>query len=390
MKQLFKILKRLILSLIVIIFLTGLIHWFLGYGYLITGVQHTYLKGRSGPGITDSHIFHNNRIQARMPKPWPFHAAYGNISLNEEELEYMAQYEPASFVILQNGELMMEHYWEGYDKDIATNAFSATKSVVGLLIGIAIEEGKIKSLDTPVSEYLDEFGSNGKEHITIRDVISMSSGLKWVESSKNPYSDNARAYYGTELREHIRGLEVEKTPGEIYEYKSGNTQILSFILEEATGVTTSKYFEEKLWNPLFAEHDALWNLDKENGDEKAFCCLYATPRDFARIGQLMLQEGKWNGKQILSSSFVQEATKPAPLKRPDGRENEAYGLHWWCGQHDETSFFYARGILGQYIFVIPELNVVAVRTGSIRAKDEDDNHPGDIWKYLDIILTKVK
>ena len=183
-----------------------------------------------------------------------------------------------------------------------SNIFSATKSIVGLLVGIAYDEGFIESLDDKVSKYLPEFGEGDK--ITIRNLLTMSSGLDWDEAYTALISKTTQAYYGDRIRDLIMDLKVVEEPGKKYSYKSGDTQLLSFVLEAAldkvhkekeyewgifktevkvhSPVSISEYAERKLWKPLGACNDALWNLDREDGDEKTYCCFNTTARDLAR------------------------------------------------------------------------------------------------------------
>ncbi len=214
----------------------------------------------------------------------------------------------------------------------------------------------------------------------------MSSGLHWKESGANPFSHNAKAYYGSELKALINSLEYEKAPGQYFEYKSGNSQVLAMILEEATGMNVSKFANLYLWNRIKASSNAYWSLDQENGIEKAYCCFYATSTDFAKIGQLMLHNGILNGDTILTESYVKEATQPANVLKVDGSVNKDYGLHWWViDGYKGFSGFYARGILGQYIIVLPELDIIIVRTGHKRLPKDDVYHPNDLYLYLDIV-----
>lgn len=194
-----------------------------------------------------------------------------------------------------------------------------------------------------------------------------------------------------------------KKPGLAFEYLSGNSQLLGIILKEATGVSPTEYFEQHVWSKIGAEHDLFWSLDREDGFEKTFCCAYATTRDYARIGQLILNNGKWNGEEVISSETLNTLLSPFDLKEAH------YGLHFWRYNHPVHPAVYARGILGQYIVVIPSLNVVIVRTGHQRKekyfiprkKKKDVNfvlengykehHPLDLFDYfsaLEYVLEK--
>ena len=165
-------------------------------------------------------------------------------------------------------------------------------------------------------------------------------------------------------------LKVVNPPGENFDYMSCNTQLLGFILKKATGKTISDYASEKLWTPIHAEHNAQWSLAHNNGSEKAYCCMYSNARDFARIGKLYLDSGRWNGKQIVSENYVLNSISPAPVL-DNGQPNKIYGYQWWLDEKENHKIFYARGILGQYIIVIPYEKIIIVRLGKQRDKTPD-------------------
>ena len=198
-----------------------------------------------------------------------------------------------------------------------------------MLIGIAIEEGKITSVEDLAGKYIPEFNKNGREKITIRHLLTMSAGFDWVESGKNPLSEAAEGYYGTDLYGLVTRLRVIDKPGVNFNYQSGNTQILGFILEKATGKSINQYTEEKLWIPMGARNDAFWSLDKEEGDEKAFCCMYATARDYALLGQLLLNNGFYNGKPIVPNWYMNKMLETPTMKTKENVPNMRYGWHTW-------------------------------------------------------------
>jgi CubicO group peptidase (beta-lactamase class C family) len=192
---------------------------------------------------------------------------------------------------MRNDTILFEKYWGEHDENTVSNTFSTAKSVVGLLIGIAIEEGYIGGLDESASLYIPEFDNGELRPITIRHLLTMSPGLNWHESGGNPFSDNAEAYYGKELTKKVLSQKPIRKSGEVYEYISSSTQLLTMILEKATGKNLSTYFGEKIWSKIGTGNQAFWSMDKEDGIEKGYCCLYATTRDFAKIGLLIQQNG---------------------------------------------------------------------------------------------------
>jgi CubicO group peptidase (beta-lactamase class C family) len=284
-------------------------------------------------------------------------------------------------VLVHRDSLLFERYGEGFEPDSVSNSFSVAKSIVNILTGIALKQGRIDSLGERVAEYLPPFREGRKKKIRIRDLMSMRSGLNWEESGADPFSHNARAYYGSDLQGLIEELRVVEEPGTRFDYQSGNTLILGALLRKATGRKLSEYAEQHLWQPIGAVHPAFWNLDREEGMEKAFCCFYAVPKDFARIGKLYLQKGSWQGKQLVDSSFVERSLSASGRK---GKKTPFYGHFWWLDEYEGMEVFYARGILGQYIIVVPEKELIIVRTGRVRADKNGSMHPPDLYRYLEV------
>lgn len=368
-----------------------------GRFYLYKGIYFTYLQGESSPTIYDLNKFHNATVKApEKSEAWSFKLKNKD-ALSSNDLKYMDTWRTSSFLIVKNNQVVYEQYWDEHHPETVSNSFSAAKTVVSMLIGIALEEGHIKSLDEPVRKYIPEFSGKGKEKITIRHLLMMASGLDWGESGKNPLSENAESYYGWDLRGLVTRQHAIQEPGKEFIYQSGNSQLLGFIIEKATGKDLAQYASEKLWKPIGAESDAFWSLDKENGDEKAFCCLYSTTRDFARIGKVLANHGKWNEKQVIPAGYFDEMVKNPEMSTEEGVPNTRYGLHIWTYVSNGHPVYYCRGIKGQYIISIPDEQLIIVRTGHKRAPDiekeilqkantqenrEKIGHPSDLFEYI--------
>lgn len=264
-----------------------------------------------------------------------------------------------AFLIIKNDTIQYEKYFKGYKQESIIPSFSMAKSITSILIGCAIDDGLIKSIEEPITDYIPELKKNGFEKVTIRHLLQMTSALKFNESYFNPFGHAASFYYGRNLKREVAKLKLKGTPGQKFEYVSGNTQLLGLVLERALKVkTVTQYFQEKLWTPLEMEYDASWSIDKKkDGTEKTFCCINARARDFAKIGRLYLDKGNWNGKQIVSEKWVEESIK---IDTTDGGVNY-YKYQWWLPS--TTGDFMAEGILGQYIYVNPSKNIVIVRMG---------------------------
>jgi CubicO group peptidase (beta-lactamase class C family) len=329
---------------------------------LITGNSYLYKTFYyHASTIDDYKIFENRTVSAGTYIPIPDAKNYNQLKPDATFKQILEKFKTVAFLVLKNDSVVYEEYWDDYSADSYSGSFSVAKSIVSVLVGIAIDEGKIKSVNQNVSDFIPEYKDGLNAKLTIRDLLTMTSGFDWNESYYNPFCLTAKAYFGNDLMDIIKNLKVIEEPGYRFNYQSANQLVLAYILQKATGKTISEYASEKLWKPLGAKHDALWSIDKKDGLEKAYCCFNSNARDFSRIGLLALHKGKFNDKQIVSESYIKESTKPAKLK--SGNINEQYGYSWWQAKAFGEQFFYARGILGQYIIVLPQQNMVIVRLG---------------------------
>jgi CubicO group peptidase (beta-lactamase class C family) len=278
--------------------------------------------------------------------------------------KYLEDNKTVAFLIIKNDTIQYEKYFKGYDKERIVPSFSMAKSVTSILIGCAIDDGLIKSVDEPITNYIPELKANGFDKVTIKHLLQMTSGIAFNESYVNPFGDAASFYYGLNLRKEIAQMKLKTEPGKKFEYVSGNTQLLGLILERSLKEKTiTSYLQEKIWTPLEMEYDASWSIDrKKNGLEKTFCCLNARARDFAKIGRLYKNKGNWNGKQIVSKKWVEESTK---LDTTEGSAS-FYQYQWWLPTPNED--FMAEGILGQFIYVNPAKDLIIVRLGKKEGK----------------------
>ena len=277
---------------------------------------------------------------------------------------YLKSDKTVAFIIIKNDSIQYENYFAGYDQKSIVPSFSVAKSILSILIGCAIDDGLIKSVDEPITNYLPELRKNGLQKITIKHLLQMTSGINCTESYINPFGVVAGLYYGRNLKKNVSRMKLKSEPGKEFEYLSVNAQVLGLVLETALKTkTVSEYFQEKLWQPLGMEYDATWSLDKKkNGMEKTFCCINACARDFAKIGRLYLNKGKWNGKQIVSENWVKESTKIDTT----GNNVGFYHYLWWLPS--KNGDFMASGHLGEYIYVNPFKNLIIVRLGKDQGK----------------------
>ena len=281
---------------------------------------------------------HPTRVVENGDKPqkWPYDSAYNTAVIPDSLLQIMDANDTHAFIIIQHGKLLYERYWDGYDSSRLSGSFSAAKSIISLLIGIALDEGKIKSIEEPAGNYVPHFKEGDLSKIRIKDLLTMSSGTNYKESDKGYFSLNATAYYGDDEEYLISRMEPKEPAGVHWEYRSGDTQVLGLIVEKVFGKNISELVSEKFMKPMGAEADALWLLDGAKKHEKSFCCFNGIARDYAKFGQLVLNKGKWGDRQIVSESYVTAATTPASyLKDPTENEKpvDYYGYQYWILHH---------------------------------------------------------
>lgn len=351
-----------------------------GNQFLIKGLWAAYLHGNTSATISDAKFFDTRTVEAGEPQPWPVSADLNKTALSEKLRTSLEETRSVAFLIAKRGEIVYEEYWDGYGDDSRSNSFSMAKSITTMLVQCAIQDGFITGWDQKVVEFLPDLKGQYASELTLRNLSTMTAGLDFNEHYTNPFDITAKLYYGPNaeqlMMEHVP---VVEKPGS-YEYQSGATQILGLCLIKATGKPMADYASEKLWKPLGATHSAQWHLDSKDGKELAFCCFNSNARDFARFGQMLLHQGNFNGTQILDSSFVQMAT--VPFVEP------FYGHGFWICDEYDTHIFYQRGILGQYIIVIPEFDMVIVRLGHERLGN-DNNHTSDFRVIVEEVLKAI-
>ncbi len=368
----------------IIVLLIGI--WFLLPHHLRMAFTYWY------PGIEDYQIFDNRTIEVSdTPFTWPTAKIYNKQELKAQWRDTLEHYNTIAYLVIKNDSIIYEEYWDGYSENSHSNSFSAAKSIVSLLIGAAIDDGFINSVDQAAGDFIPHLKTGKNADLRIRNLLTMSSGSNWDESYSSPLSLTTKAYYGNNLASLIKDLHVVDDPGVNYSYKSGDTQLLAEIVRAATGQNLGSYASKKLWKPLGASNEAYWSLDKNDGHEKAYCCFNSNARDFALFGALINHKGFWNGQQIISEAYLNEATTPAKyLNDEDGLPLNFYGFQYWIVDHEGMQIPYARGILGQYIFSIPEKNAIIVRLGHDRNKQKTNHHPTDVYAYLNMGLELIQ
>lgn len=268
-----------------------------------------------------------------------------------------------AFIVVKDDELVYERYFNGHGRGSIQTSFSVAKSFNSALVGCAVADGFVSGLDDPVTRYVPELLQRDERfaRITIRHLLSMSSGLRYVESG-TPWGDDAATYYAPDLRAlGLQHTEIVEPPGRRFHYNNFNPLLLGMVLERATGKPVSTYLSEKLWKPLGAEVDATWSLDSANsGFEKMESGINARAIDFVKLGSLYLAGGSWRGRRLVPAAWVAESTRYSA--ETDSSLDYQYG--WWTYRREGLGdYFVARGNKGQFVFVFPRQRLVISRHG---------------------------
>ena len=334
---------------------------------------------RTEADITDYKYFSNIEIpKSKNPQPWPIHKKYNQTPTTKALDSLHDNYGTVAFLIINKDSIWHEKYYRGYNERSYSNSFSMSKSMVTAVMGKAIEKGFFSSMDDKVGDFIDNYDKGFASKLTIGDLSSMSSGMKWTENYTNIFGVTARAYVGSNLNELILSRPIIKQPGVEFEYLSSDTQLLSITIEKATGKKVSELLYDWFLDPMGTENGALWQVDNvKTNSEKAYCCFNSNARDFARFGKLFKNEGKWGNLKLLDSEFVRKVLKPRFKNSPE------YGYGFWLGEYNQKKFFSMRGHLGQYVIVFPAEDVIIVRLGQMHdKKSENEKFTDDFYYYI--------
>lgn len=270
---------------------------------------------------------------------------------------YMAGQRSAGLVVLHNGKLRLERYGLDFDKDGRWTSFSVAKSFTSTLVGAALRDGYIKSMDDKVSDYIPDMKGSAYDDVSVRQLLTMTSGVRWNEDYADPNADvakfnNHKPEDGVDaLVSYMRKLPRDVPAGTRWLYSTGETNLVGILVSQATKKPLADYLAEKVWQPAGMEHQATWLLSK-TGKEISGCCIQAATQDFARFGQFILNGAQVNGQSIVPDGWLQEATTRRTTINQPGR---GYGYQWWT--YDDGTFA-ARGIFGQGIFIDPQRKIV--------------------------------
>ena len=299
--------------------------------------------------------------------------------------DWIKQTDTTGLIVIKDGVVVFEDYYQGNAKSTRCISMSVAKSFVSFLVGVALEEGRIADLQDPVEAYVPELKGSGYEGVSLKNVLQMSSGIRFTEDYGDLKSDIVRlvvSFTTGSLNEFVAGLPSEREPGTFNQYVSADTQVLGMVLKGATKTSLTEYMQTRLWSQLGAEYDAEWLTDP-TGTEMAFGGLNAALRDYARFGLLYLNQGRnFQGQQLIPADWVKASVTPdAPHLMP-GSDNPGsdwpmgYGYQWWIPENPQGDFT-AIGIYGQFLYVHPEHNVVIAKTSAY----VDYNNSGDEMEF---------
>ena len=367
--------KILVWTTVILSFLLILIYAF-NVEYLLKGVRTIYLTGNNTAFISDYEYFENREIKNSVPQPWLLHEKYNSVTQSENLKKLNEETKTKSFLVIKNDSIVFEKYFDDHKSTSLSNSFSVAKSIVTSMLFKAIMEGEIKGLDQPLSDYFEEYKEGLASELTVGDLASMSSGMKWSEKYYNVINITSESYFTDDLRSVILRQDIIDKPGQSFRYSSGDTQLLGMVIEKATGTTLTNYLSEKFWQPMGAENSALWQIDSaKSGMEKAYCCIASTAKDFARFGKLFINKGKWNDEMILDPSYIDLSINPVFEDSP------YYGYGWWLYNYEGKKVFTMNGHLGQFVISFPDENIIIVRQGDYNNKGNGDGS-SDLFKYI--------
>ena len=369
----------------IIIFLVVVVGVFVGVLYftdtlyLLNAVRILIPQKKLVVGIHDFKRHPTRVIPAGTHLPWELSPAYNQVPLSPEALQKHAELETTAFLIIKEGKILTEQYFLDTQPEDYSGVWSVTKTYIALCLIFAIEDGLISSEDALVTDYLPEWPHTQTPPLTLRHLACMSAGLAWDEKDHRPISPVSKLnFYGDVERFTIRDLEIGRPPGEQQHYNSGATQLLGTILGRVLGETTiSAYISEKLWKPLGCKLDAHFVLDsKAKGKERVFGGMVSMARDISRLGQLLLQEGVWQGKRILSDEQMR-LLKHIPYT------NETYSFGLLTGEHEGERFYFQSGYKGQYVITVPSHGLVITRLGHNSTKKANPEEVSkDVFRYI--------
>lgn len=378
------VMRKILLLLLAFVLFVVSASFLSGYGYIWGGMAETYFRGWKNANVDDLEFRTPRRLEVGEGWVWPEQTLDSASVSNILQQEAVENEHVASFLVIHRDTVRAERYWHGHDVHTVTNSFSMAKSITALAVGMAIDSGYVE-LNAPVYRYLPRFQEGPGRDLTVEHLLQMRSHIPFGEDYKNPFAFMAKAYYAPDIAALLEPYAVESTPGSVWEYQGGNTMLLEEIVRTASGRGLSDWVEAGLWKPMGATDPAFWGLDapvEEGGIERSFAQFYATTRDFARFGALLLDTGKWQGRSLVPHAFVERMITPIQDLDPacDARH---YGYQIWLGTTpDGLPFSAMEGHRGQFVITVPALDLVVVRTGYDKDPEKRERLPVDVFRCI--------
>ncbi len=350
-----------------------------------TSNKDSLTKSASNIKKKEHEVPNGSKVQ-KLPKGMPI-AAFNTDGEKKKALEdFITEQKVAGLIVVQDGKIRLERYSLGHSKSALWSSLSVAKSITSTLVGAAIKDGYIKSINDYVTDYIPDLKGSAYDSVTIRHLITMTTGVRWSENYTDPNGDIAK--FETDSIEpgmnatvsYMRRLPYEAEPGKKWVYSTGETHLLGVVVSAATHQTLSHYLSSKIWVPYGMEQTATWRLDR-TGQEMAGCCLQMPLRDFARFGQFVLEGGRINGKSIVPDGWFETATSIQVPLWPGG----GYGYGWWIFGGDN---FEALGIHGQMIHVDPARHLVVAINGAWPEADSNERHAATA-SFINIIAMEI-
>lgn len=376
--------RRILIAIPVVLLLL------VGSAYIATTIMkvpppHTLLKISSSAPSKWGEYFPSRTIEAGQsrrlvtaPEPLPEKVPWKGSQISFDE--FLKKTHTNSFVVLQDGKLASEWYRDGFDSSTRQSSFSMAKSLVSLLVGQAIDRGELSEDDRLVDLLPDFETGEDFDKITVRHLLDMTAGIDVSEVYNEywPFTGTSRMFLTRDLPGFVKDHRtVDYEPGTKADYRSVDTEVLGLILAKVTGKDLSQLLSEGIWKPMGAERSATWSLDHGGGHEKAFAAVNATARDYARVGQLVLDAGRVGDQQVLPVAWVDRIATPAPLTIDDW----GYSAQWWHPSGGVGVDFSAIGIYGQYTYVNPDTKTVIVKL-SDHGTEQDEQETFEVFRAM--------
>ena len=361
------------------------------YSYMVQPYNFYYFHHMDELGFRTDVVKRGDHVYALKKPKGSFSVTYQFGGKEYSFDDYLRREDVTGFLVLHDNQIVVEHYSHGANQDSRFVSQSVAKSILSILVGAAVEAGKIHSVNDPLIRYLPYLSKSGYRDVTIKEALQMSTNVDYSEDYRKPTALGAALIRGRpSFRDYVASLGPSAIkPGSAFQYQSVNSQVLGLLLERVTGERLNLWTQDKLWKKIGAQRDAFFYESPKQADTCAFACFNATLRDYGRVGLMMLNKGQLGGKRVVSKSWVHYSTTPDAsylMPKPPGTNGlptTGYAYQWWIPYGNEGSFE-AEGIFGQMIYVNPTRHVVIVQTSAW-----PEATPGRLYFEADVLMDKI-